>query len=69
MSRVLSWAFVIGLVLLAAGLLVGIAAPSSQVGAALVIVAVLDLAATAIAIFGVAWRTKGWSLRHPGQRF
>jgi hypothetical protein len=68
MSRVVSWAFVIGLVLLAAGLLVGIAAPSSPVGAALVIAAVLDLAAISIAIFGMAWRTKGWSLRHPGRR-
>jgi hypothetical protein len=68
MSRTLTWAFVAGLIVLMIGLLAGVAVPSSPVGVALVMIAVVLLGAIAIAIFGMAWRTKGWSLRHPGQR-
>ena len=64
MSRAIVLGFGIALVLLAIGLL----APSSPVSVPLVIAAVIILAGTVLAIFGSAWRTKGWSLRHPGQR-
>ena len=64
MSRAIVLGFGIALVLLAVGLL----APSSPVSVPLVIMAFVILAATVFAIFGSAWRTKGWSLRHPGRR-
>lgn len=57
MSRVLAWTFVVGLALLA----IGMATPSSSFGVAMVLVAILLFAAIAIAVFGMAWRTKGWS--------
>jgi hypothetical protein len=64
MSRALTLGFGIALVLLAVGLL----APASPVAVPLVIVAGIIFAGIVFAIFGSAWRTKGWSLRHPGRR-
>ena len=65
MSRLLTWAFVIGLALLVVGLLISVSAPASPVGVVLVIVAALVLLAIAFAVSGMARRTKGWYLRTP----
>ena len=65
MARAIVLGFGIALVLLG---LIGLLAPSSPVSVPLVIAAFIILAGAVLAIFGSAWRTKGWSLRHPGQR-
>jgi len=66
MSRALTWAVVIGLGLLAAALLLAsIDAPFSVVFLLLATAAVM-FAGVACAIFAIAWRTKGWAVRHPG---
>ena len=66
MSRVLSGAFLCGVALLVAALLVAIASPSSWAAVVLVTAAAVVLFGVMVAIFAASWRTKGWSLRHPG---
>ncbi len=66
MSRMLWWAFAIGLVLLGLALFVAVALPSSAMVVPLVAAAAVVFFGIVAAIFAMAWRTKGWSLRHPG---
>jgi len=66
MTRILTVAVAIGLVLLLGAVLVAIAAPESSAAVPLVIVAAVVFVGIVFAIFGSAWRTKGWSTRHPG---
>lgn len=67
MGRKLAVAFVVGVVLLFASVLVERAAPSSGLFIPLVVTAVVMLTVVVWAIFVSAWQTKGWSLRHPGR--
>jgi hypothetical protein len=66
MSRVLIGAFLCGVALLVAALVVATASPSSQAAVVLVVTAAVVLFGVVVSIFAAAWRTKGWSLRHPG---
>ena len=66
MARILTVAFAIGLVLLLGGIVATIAAPESSIAVPLVFVAAVVFVGIVFAVFGSAWRTKGWSIRHPG---
>jgi hypothetical protein len=66
MSRALLLASVVGLLLLAGAVLADLVAPSTSVAVPLVILAAIVFLGVVLAIFASAWRTKGWSLRHPG---
>jgi hypothetical protein len=67
MSRVFRWTLSIGLVLVAATLLVMVVAPTSPLATALVIAAAIPFMVLVPMIFASAWHTKGWSIRHPGR--
>ena len=67
MSPLFKWILGIGLVLLTGTLLVLLAAPSSALAVPLVIAAPIPCGVLAWMIFARAWRTKGWSMRHPGR--
>jgi hypothetical protein len=67
MGRALAGIFVVCLGLLAVGLFIGTVAPSSPVVVPLVIAPFIGFAAIVWAVFVSAWRTKGWSIRHPGR--
>lgn len=67
MSRVFRWTLGIGLVLVAATLLVLLVAPSSPLAVPLVIATAIPFAVLVWLIFVRAWHTKGWSIRHPGR--
>ena len=66
MARILTVAVAIGLVLLLGAILVDIAAPESSAAVPLLIVAAVVFSGIVFATLGSAWRTKGWSIRHPG---
>jgi hypothetical protein len=66
MSRVLFGAFLCGVALLAAALIAATASPASWAAVVLVIAAAAVLFGVVVAVFAASWRTKGWSLRHPG---
>jgi hypothetical protein len=67
MSRAIKWILGIGFVLAAATLLVMLVAPSSPLAVPLVIAAAAAFVVLIWMIFARAWRTKGWSIRHPGR--
>jgi hypothetical protein len=64
MTRATTLGFGVALVLLA----VGVLTPSSPVAVLMVILAGITFTVIVFVIFGSAWRTKEWSLRHPGRR-
>lgn len=66
MARVLKVASAVAVVLLLGAIMVSIAMPESPVAVLLLIVAAVVYVGIVFAIFGSAWRTKGWSIRHPG---
>lgn len=66
MTRILAVAVAIGLVLLLGAILASIAAPDSSIAVPLLIVAAVVFVGIVFAIFASAWRTKGWSIHHPG---
>jgi hypothetical protein len=66
MTRLLTVAVAAGLVLLLCAILASIAVPGSSIAMPLIAAAALVFVAIVFAIFASAWRTKGWSLRHPG---
>ena len=67
MGRMHALTFVICLALLVVGMIVATVAPSSPVVMPLVIAPFVGFAAIACAVLVRAWRTKGWSIRHPGR--
>jgi hypothetical protein len=67
MGRTLALTFVICLAVLAVGLLMLAVAPSPLVVVPLVIAPFVGIAIIVCLIFARAWRTKGWSIRHPGR--
>jgi hypothetical protein len=67
MSRVFRWTLSIGLVMVAAALLVLIVAPTSPLAVPLVAAAAIPFMVLVPMIFVRAWRTKGWAIRHPGR--
>ncbi len=67
MGRVLASTFVICLAVLAVGLVIVTVAPTSPVVVPLVIAPFVGFAAIVCVVFARAWRTKGWSIRHPGR--
>jgi hypothetical protein len=67
MSRLFKWTLIGVLALVAAALIALIIAPSSPLAAALMIAATIPFLALIPYIFVRAWRTKGWSIRHPGR--
>ena len=66
MSRMLGGGFIVGIVLLVLALAADAMSPSSHVAVVLVAAAAVVLFGVVVAIFAASWRTKGWSLRHPG---
>lgn len=66
MARTLALAFAIGLVLLFGAILADLAAPESSLSVPLIVAASVVFVGIVFAIFASAWRTKGWSIRHPG---
>jgi uncharacterized membrane protein len=66
MTRLLTLAVVAGLVLLLSAIVASIAVPESSIAVPLIAAAALVFVGIVFAIFASAWRTKGWSLRHPG---
>jgi len=66
MTRILAVAVAIALVLLLGGIVATIAAPASPLAVPLLAAAAIVFVGLVFAIFGSAWRTKGWSIRHLG---
>jgi ABC-type transport system involved in multi-copper enzyme maturation permease subunit len=66
MTRLLTLAVAAGLVLLLCAIVASIAVPGSSIAVPLIAAAALVFVGIVIAIFASAWRTKGWSLHHPG---
>jgi len=66
MTRILAIAVAIAVVLLLGAILATIAAPGSSVAVPFLVAAAVMFVGIVVAIFGSAWRTKGWSIRHPG---
>ncbi len=67
MSRVFKWILRLAAILVAATLLVLIVEPSSPLVVPLVIAEAVAFLVLTWMIFAKAWRTKGWSIRHPGR--
>lgn len=67
MGRRLAVMFVIGVALVLGSVIVTNAAPSSWLPVPLFIVGVILFGIIIWAVFVSAWRTKGWSIRHPGR--
>jgi membrane protein YdbS with pleckstrin-like domain len=66
MTRLLTVATAAGLDLLLCAILASIAVPESSIAVPFIAAAALVFVGIVFAIFASAWRTKGWSLRHPG---
>jgi cell division protein FtsW (lipid II flippase) len=67
-SRILAWAFAMGIVLLVIAFFALIVAPTSPVSTVLVVVALVLLAALAVAATVMARRAKGWYRVTPRDR-
>lgn len=67
MARAVIGAVVIAVLLLLGAILISTETPQSMLAALLTIAAGILFGGVIWAIFISAWRTKGWSLRHPGR--
>jgi len=67
MNRALACTFAVGLILLAAALLANVEAPIRPLAVPMLIASAILFGAVVWMIFVRAWRTKGWSIWHPGR--
>lgn len=67
MGRRLAAMAVVGVLLLFGAIVVSTVIPAPALAVPMVVAAGILFAIVVWAIFISAWRTKGWSLRHPGR--